>query len=126
MNNEWSRYLIEWGCGATFTREDPELAAERAIINAMSHVCPLDYESLGEINVERDLMVDVLIGVPEPERVTTSKLASLIPYNCKKNIRVVRGGLIGKGVIDKTTGRTVNVVVAVAFITIYVRKNRVI
>jgi len=123
MSSEWTRYLIEWGCGATLSHEDPGLAAERAVVNAMAHVCPLNFEALDGVDMEKDLRIDILIGVPYPERVDRSKIADLIPYNCEKNIKIIYGGLVGKGVRDQETGRLVNVIIAVAFITIYVRRK---
>ncbi len=123
MSNEWTRYLIEWGCGATLSHEDPELAAERAVMNATAHVCPLNFEALNGIDMEKDLKIDILIGVPYPEKVDPSKIAALIPYNCEKNIKIINGGLIGKGVRNQKSNRLIDVIIAVAFITIYVRKK---
>jgi len=118
----WVRYLVEWGCGATLSHEDPALAARRAVMDATSRVCHLNFEALGGVDMERDLLIEVVVGVPYPERVRAEDIEDLIPYNCGKRVRVVKGGLVGKGVYSG--GRFVEVVIAVSFITIYVRAKR--
>ena len=121
---EWVRYLVEWGCGATLRHEDPTLAAKRAVLNAMSHVCPLDFESLGGVDMEKDLMVEIIVGVPQSDKVNVKEILGLVPYKCEKKVKVVEGGLMAKGVYDKDLGRYINVIIAVAFITIYVRRTQ--
>lgn len=123
MSKSWIRYLIEWGCGGTLRHEDPELAAKRAVENAMAHTCPLDFESLGGIDMSKDLRVEVVVGVPFPEKVSESKIADLIPYNCGKEVKITSGGLVNKGVRDEKTGRLIDIIIAVAYVTLYVRKK---
>ncbi len=119
----WRRYLSEWGCGAVLTHENQTLAAIRALRNAISRVCHMNFEPLGNIDLSKDVLVDVVVGVPKPKEVHVNELIKEIPLNCTKRVKVVNGGLEAEGAYNEELGRNVKVVIAVAYITIYVKTS---
>jgi len=120
-NEVWRRYLSEWGCGAVLTHEDPTLAAVRALRDSMSRVCHMNFEVLGDLDIEKDVLVKAIVGVPNPEEVDAEVLKNEIPLNCIKEVKVIKGGLTAEGAYSRVLKRNVKVVIAVAYVTIYIR-----
>ncbi|MBI4203113.1 MAG: Lin0512 family protein [Chloroflexi bacterium] len=85
------RCLLEMGWGADLHGGDYTKAAQRAVQNALQHV------SLGFPGVmgksASSMVLDVTIGVQEPDKVSKETIASLFPYGQQKNVKVVKGGL---------------------------------
>ncbi len=99
--------------------QDPTKAAERAVKDAIARVCTVGLEEIFE---DSDIRVEALVGVPHHEWVELARVEEAIPLNCEKSVRVVEGGLSGRGVMLKEFGdKTDEIIVAVACITIYVK-----
>ncbi|AHF79457.1 Lin0512 family protein [Thermococcus paralvinellae] len=120
--NEWKRYVIEIGMGIDQHGQDSTKAAIKAVKDAISRVCTVGLLELFELDFERDVRVEVIIGGPYPEKVDVEKVRKAIPLKCEKVINVVNGGLKGPGIaLEEFGDKTNEMLIAVAFITIYVR-----
>ena len=78
------------GMGTDVHGKDYTLAAERAVFDAIHHSSLHFFESLGK--TANDMFIELIIGVPEPNKVDTSKVAAALPYG-RVNITVQKGGL---------------------------------
>ncbi len=87
------RLLIEFGNGIDQHGQDPTVAAERAIKDAISwnYLVGLR-EVLGLKNVD-DMVVRATVAVPYPELVDKERLAKALPHG-HKTIEVVAGGMV--------------------------------
>ena len=88
------RYFTEMGMGTDVHGEDHTRAAERAVFDAIHHSSLNLFPHVGR---GRDNMVlHVLIGVPEPRSVDASRVAAALPYGAV-TIDVEVGGLLIPG-----------------------------
>jgi len=121
--SEWRRYVIEIGMGIDQHGQDPTKAAIKAIKDAITRVCTVGLLELFELDLERDIKAEILIGVPYSQRVNIEKVKEVIPLPCEKVVKIVEGGLKGPGIALKEFGdKTNEILVAIAFITLYVRR----
>ena len=84
------RMIVELGIGADLTGADYTKAAVRALKDALWHNSLTIAPALGLS--PHDMMVEVIIGVPKPERVDKAAVAAVLPYG-KSTVEVVEGGL---------------------------------
>ncbi|MEM9582071.1 MAG: Lin0512 family protein [Pseudomonadota bacterium] len=85
-----TRILHEFGMGTSLRREDYTEAALRAIKDALWHNSVSVAPAFG---FPKDAMlIDVEVGVQNPDQVDTDKLLTVFPYG-QPQIRVVKGGL---------------------------------
>ncbi|WP_146585472.1 Lin0512 family protein [Puniceibacterium confluentis] len=84
------RLLSEFGMGTSLRRGDYTEAAARAVRDALWHNSINLAELFGF--AKEDMLIDVQIGVQQPEAVDVGVLAALFPYG-QPTITVVRGGL---------------------------------
>lgn len=107
-----TQVLVEFGMGTSLRRIDYTEAALRAIKDALWHNSINMAELFGF--PKEAMIIDVEIGVQQPEQVEIGKLEAIFPYGTP-NISVTKGGLD----IDKPdgVGRTViaNAALAVSF-----------
>lgn len=84
------RMLVEFGMGSSLRHADYTAAAERALKDALWH----NSISLAEyFNVSKEqMLIDVEIGVQNPDAVDTDTLKFIFPYG-QPSIRVTHGGL---------------------------------
>ncbi len=84
------RLLTEFGMGTSLRRQDYTQAATRALQDALWH----NSINLAELfdRPKTDMLIDVEIGVQQPDQVDTSKLAEIFPYG-QFTFHVVQGGL---------------------------------
>jgi len=123
--NEWKRYLIEIGMGVDQHGQNPTKASVKAVKDAITRVCTVGLLELFELDFERDVKAEVIIGVPYPQNVDVEKIREAIPIPCEKTVRIVGGGLKGPGIALKEFGdKTNEMLIAVAFITLYVRRGK--
>ena len=85
-----TRYVTEMGMGTDVHGRDYTQAAERAVFDAIHHSSLHFFTSLGK-NAD-DMFIDLLIGVPEPDKVDTERVAAALPYGTV-SIKVQKGGL---------------------------------
>ena len=85
------RMVLEIGMGTDIRGTDPTKAAVRALRDALWHNSLAIAPALGQ---PLDAMiVDVLIGVPNPEKVDKEQVLAVLPYG-KGTVTVVEGGLL--------------------------------
>src|SRR5262245_9510977 len=84
------RCITEMGMGVDVHGRDATKAAKRAVSDAIRH------SSLGFVRMlgktPHDMLVDVMIAVPNPEAVDTSAVAKELPYGTV-TVKAVKGGL---------------------------------
>ena len=85
-----TRILNEFGMGSSLRRRDYTEAALRAIKDALWHNSVSVAPAFGF--PKEAMLIDVEIGVQEPERVDSTKLLDVFPYG-QPQINVVKGGL---------------------------------
>ncbi len=84
------RVAVEFGLGTDLHGEDYTKAAVRALKDALWHNSLNMADALG---FPRDAMiVDVMIGVAEPEQVDKDAVAAVLPYG-SASVKVEKGGL---------------------------------
>jgi len=84
------RMVLEIGMGTDIRGADPTKAAIRALRDALWHNSLSVAPALG-LSVEA-MEVEVIIGVPHPERVDTEAVRAVLPHG-GGTVRVVEGGL---------------------------------
>ncbi len=84
------RMLTEMGMGTSLRRQDYTEAAVRAVKDALWHNSINLAELFGRD--KSDMLIDLEIGVQQPDRVDTDALAGVFPYG-QVSVRVVHGGL---------------------------------
>ena len=107
-----TRVLVEFGMGTSLRRMDNTEAALRAIKDALWHNSINMAELFGF--PKEAMIIDVEVGVQQPDQVDTGKLVGVFPYGTP-SVTVTKGGLD----IEKPngSGRTViaNAALAVSF-----------
>ncbi len=122
---EWGRYVIEIGMGIDQHGQNPTKAAVKAVRDAITRVCTVGLLELFDLDFEKDVRAEVIIGVPYPREVDVEEVRKAIPLKCEKVVRIVEGGLKGPGIALKEFGdKTDEMLIAVAFITLYVRRGK--
>jgi uncharacterized protein (TIGR02058 family) len=84
------RCITEMGMGVDVHGKDATKAAKRAVSDAIRHSSLSFVRLLGK--TAHDMLVDVTIGVPNPEGVDTAAVAKELPYG-KVTVTAVKGGL---------------------------------
>lgn len=84
------RCITEMGMGVDVHGRDATKAAKRAVSDAIRHSSLGFTKMLGK--TAHDMIVDVTIGVPNPEAVDTAAVAKELPYG-KVTVIAVKGGL---------------------------------
>jgi len=84
------RMVMELGMGSSLRQQDYTRAACRAVEDALWHNSLSIADAFG---LDRSAMIiEVEIGVQQPEKVDTDKVASILPYG-QGAVRAVHGGL---------------------------------
>ena len=84
------RVMIEIGMGTDIRGADYTKAAVRALRDALWHNSLNVAAALGKPT--DSMIVEVLIGVPKPERVDTAQVLAVLPHGTG-TVKVVEGGL---------------------------------
>ncbi|MGB5870545.1 MAG: Lin0512 family protein [Albidovulum sp.] len=84
------RLLTEFGMGTSLRRQDYSEAAIRAVKDALWHNSINLAELFGRD--KQDMLIDVEIGVQEPDRVDIAAILAVFPYG-QPTVRAVKGGL---------------------------------
>ena len=84
------RVLTEFGLGTSLRRQDYTQAATRALQDALWHNSINLAELFGM--PKEAMLIDVEIGVQQPDKVDTSELAKIFPYGTP-TFHIKRGGL---------------------------------
>ena len=114
------RFIVEAGMGVDQHGQDNTRAAEKAVQDAIHRSCLCGLREVAGLKSSNDLVVEVLIGCPNPESVDKERVLRVLPFG-KKSIEVRKGGLSGKTVFLPELGdKTDEMVVANALVTVYV------
>ena len=84
------RVLTEFGMGTSLRRQDYTQAAKRGLQDALWHNSINMAELFGF--PKEAMLIDVLVGVQQPDQVDTASLMDIFPYG-QPNITVHHGGL---------------------------------
>ena len=84
------RMIVELGMGTDLTGADYTKAAVRALKDALWHNSLTI--ALPWARSPHDMHVEVIVGVPKPDKVDKAAVAAVLPYG-KSTVEVVEGGL---------------------------------
>jgi uncharacterized protein (TIGR02058 family) len=84
------RCITEMGMGVDVHGLDYTLAAKRAVFDAIHH-SSLGFARLVGATAD-DMIINVTIGVPRPEKVQVAEVAAALPHG-RPTVQVVVGGL---------------------------------
>lgn len=104
-----TRMVTQFGMGTSIRSQDYTQAAARAIRDALWHNS-LNLATAFDFPREA-MLIDVEVGVQQPEAVDTAALLGIFPYG-RPTVRVVRGGLD----VAKPDGSGLTVVANVAIV----------
>ncbi len=114
------RFIVEVGMGVDQHGQDNTRAAQKAVEDAIHRSCLCGLREVAGLKSADDMLVDVLIGCPNPESVNKEQVLKALPLGRKK-IEVQKGGLSGKTVMIPELGdKTDEMIVANAIVTVYV------
>ena len=86
----WKHMVLEIGMGTDIRGADYTKAAERALRDALWHNSLSVANALG-LHVD-SMQVEVIIGVPHPEKVDHAAVLAILPHGTG-TVKVVEGGL---------------------------------
>lgn len=114
------RLIIEMGMGIDQHGQEPTVAAARAVRNAIAHnALPGVWEVAG-LNHPNEMIVDVQIGVPNPDLVREEEVLAVLPFG-QKTLRLETGGMIVEGrAIPELGDKNDDMIIAVAAVTVFV------
>ena len=112
------RLIIEMGMGIDQHGQDPTVAAARAVRNAITHnALPGVWEVAG-LDDPNDMIVEVQVGVPNPELVRADEVLSMLPFG-HKTLTLESGGMIVQGrAIPQLNDKNDDMIIAVAAVTV--------
>ncbi len=114
------RFVIEVGMGVDQHGQDNTRAAEKAVQDAIHRSCLCGLREVAGIKSTGEMLVEVLIGCPNPDSVDRERVLKALPLGQKK-IEVRKGGLSGRTLFQPELGdKTDEMVVAVAIVTVFV------
>jgi len=115
------RFIVELGTGIDLHGQDVTKAATRAVKDAISRSCLCGLVEILGLEDLDEMEVEVLVAVPEPERVNGEEVLKAIPFG-KKQIQVVPGGLSAPGLyVEELGDESEAIVVANAAVTVRVK-----
>lgn len=91
MTSTLDRVILEMGSGASIRSENYTRAACRAVEDAIYHSSLSFPRELG-LDIDRELIVEVTIGVQEPSEVDPEQVKAILPHG-QVSVTVVKGGL---------------------------------
>lgn len=120
------KFIVEMGMGIDQHGQDPTRAAQKAVKNAMTSNCLIGLLEVARLADLNDMVVDVLIACPYPERVNPAEVLEAVPFG-RKHLKVVAGGMITRCLHRAELGDTSDeTYVANAAITVSVDMDRVL
>lgn len=120
------KFVIEMGMGIDQHGQDPTHAAEKAVKDAMARSCLIGLLEVVRLEDINQMLVDVLIACPDPERVDPKKVLQAVPFG-QKQIKVMEGGMIAKSIYQPELGDTSDeTYVANAAVTVFVDMDRML
>ncbi|PIH03208.1 Lin0512 family protein [Clostridium combesii] len=116
------RYIIEFGLGMDFHGQDVNKAAHKAVLDAISKSCLCGLkEILGIKNMNKDIVVNVILSTTQPEKIDKEKIKTYLPVGEVK-VQSVSGGFNVPGIFIPEFGDSDNSIeVAIACIEVYIK-----
>lgn len=114
------RLIIEMGMGIDQHGQEPTVAAARAVRNAIAHnALPGIWEVVG-LDHPDQMIVEVRVAVPYPERVSQDEVLSVLPFG-QKSLMVESGGMVVAGrAIAELNDKNDEMLIAVAAVTVLI------
>jgi uncharacterized protein (TIGR02058 family) len=120
------RFVIEMGTGIDQHGQDSTTAATRAVEDAVRRICLAGLGEIVRLGNANDMIVDVLIGCPNPTSVKKDMVLKALPFGQKK-INVIDGGLLAPVLFESKLGdKTAEAVMANASVTVSVDMDKVL
>ena len=91
MSTKLDRVILEMGSGVSLRSGNYTRAACRAVQDAIYH-SSLSFPSELGLNIEEDLVVEVTIGVQDPDAIDAEEVRAELPHG-KISVNVIKGGL---------------------------------
>ena len=116
------------GTGIDLHGQDATKAAQRAVKDAISHSSMVGLSQLFKIKsfseIEDALMVDVTIAAPDPDKIDSEAVLSILPEG-KRRITIIKGGI--KFPVESTRDEvhTHPIVMANAIIVVLVNVDKI-
>ncbi len=118
---ERRRYLIEIGTGVDMHGGDVTKAAQKAVKDAISHCCMAGIREIHNAG-PRDVALQIKICCPRPEELDLAQVRKPVDFYDDIELVPARGGASEKGLHVAEMGAGDTLVVAVAIITVYLKK----
>ncbi|MCD8487468.1 MAG: Lin0512 family protein [Desertifilum sp.] len=117
------RLIIEMGMGIDQHGQDPTVAAQRAVRNAIAHnALPGVWEVAG-LNHPNQMIVEVQVAVPYPEQVREAEVLAVLPFG-QKSLTLEKGGMVVQGrAIPELNDKNDDMIVAVAAVTVSIERE---
>lgn len=117
------KFIIEFGMGMDFHGQNVNVAAGKAIKDAISRSCLIGLNQLygiTEENINEKMIIEAIIGVSRPEELNLEELKKLFPVG-KVTIQAKKGGLTTAGLYFPGFGDTDDTIeAAIACVTVSV------
>ena len=114
------KFIIEMGMGIDQHGQDPTNAAQKAVKDAMARSCLTGLLDVVRLDDLDQIVVEVLIACPQPERVDTTAVLQPIPFG-QKQINVIEGGMVAQSIYQPELGDSSDkTYIANAAITVWV------
>ncbi len=100
--------------------QEPTIAAARAVRNAIAHHALLGIVEIAGLKDLNQMIVEVRIAVPYPERVRASQVLAELPFG-QKSLIVESGGMVINGLaIPSLNDANDEMLIAIAAVTVSV------
>ncbi|WP_073271002.1 Lin0512 family protein [Alkalibacter saccharofermentans] len=93
------RFVIEFGMGIDFHGQDVNVAASRAVKDAISRSCLVGLNEICGIEADdlnENVYIEAIVGVDRPEELDVKRIEECFPVG-KAQVSAVKGGLKSPG-----------------------------
>lgn len=120
------RFVIELGTGIDQHGQDSTVAAVRAVEDAVRRICLAGLAEIARLGNANDVIIDVLVGCPNPRSVKQDVVLNALPFG-RKQIKVIEGGLTAPVLFAANLGdKTADAIMANAAVTVSVDMDKVL
>lgn len=114
------RFILEFGMGLDQHGQDPTRAACKAVKDAVARSCLAGLIEIVRLQDVNDMLVEMRIACPYPERVDRQAVLDALPFG-KKELYLEAGGMVAHGLFQPELGDTSDeTFIANAAITVWV------
>jgi uncharacterized protein (TIGR02058 family) len=120
LTEHHKRFILEFGMGLDQHGQDPTRAACKAVKDAVARSCLAGLLEIVRLKDVNDMLVEIHIACPRPERVDHQAVLDALPFG-KKKLYVEEGGMVAHGLLQPELGdQTDETLIANATITVWV------